>query len=176
MQNFPIVRYVLICCVPVNIQKKKNVNTHIFSILLICDNQNLFLFSEEDRKTSRLERKQQNSKSSQNTEHLSSGHGSERSSGAKKSSGGFRASLPPVCRTPSNFNLTEGDQDWQKPSQEELQWYQSQLYDMFGQEADTFLHPKMEQQVKINPALGKQGGELSLLGQKYQSSFNEFSK
>ncbi|OWF54589.1 uncharacterized protein LOC110443162 isoform X2 [Mizuhopecten yessoensis] len=118
---------------------------------------------EEDRKASRSEKKK-NVKSPANSDQPSGGHDLGKAKGAARS-GGFQATLPPMSRTPSNFNLKEGKNKWQKPSQEELQWYQSQLYDMFGEDADTFLHPKMEQQVKVNPALGKQGGSTQKMDQ-----------
>ncbi|XP_060080617.1 uncharacterized protein LOC132559986 [Ylistrum balloti] len=119
---------------------------------------------EEDRKANRLEKKK-NAKSSAATDQSSNGNDGGKTMGAGGKSVDFQASHPPMSRTPSNFNLKEAKKTWQKPTQEELQWYQSKLYDMFGEDADTFLHPKMEQQVKVNPALGKQGGSTQKMDQ-----------
>ncbi|XP_069141879.1 uncharacterized protein [Argopecten irradians] len=119
---------------------------------------------EEDRKATQSEKKK-NAKSAATSDQPSGGHNVAKTTGTGKSGGGFQATLPPMSRTPSNLNLKESKKNWQKPSAGELQWYQNQLYDMFGEDADTFLHPKMEQQVKVNPALGKQGGSTQKMDQ-----------
>ncbi|XP_033745182.1 uncharacterized protein LOC117330799 isoform X2 [Pecten maximus] len=118
---------------------------------------------EEDKKAVLLEKKK-NAKLASNSDQPGNGNDFSKATGAGKS-GGFQATLPPMSRTPSNLNTKEAKKNWQQPSKEELQWYQSQLYDMFGEDADTFLHPKMEQQVKVNPALAKQGGSTQKMDQ-----------
>lgn len=74
----------------------------------------------------------------------------------------FQASLPPMSRTPSNPDLGGPESKPGTPlSQKEmLEWYQVQLYQKFGPDADYFLHPKIEQKTTkpVHPKLHKQGG------------------
>ncbi|KAL5014786.1 hypothetical protein ScPMuIL_009056 [Solemya velum] len=70
----------------------------------------------------------------------------------------FQNSLPPLCPTPPNIREDDSDDDnAEDDSGEGLPWHHQQLYLMYGQKADYFLHPKMEPETKktINPNLRK---------------------
>lgn len=80
---------------------------------------------------------------------------------------GFQSSLPPMSRTPSNPDLGGDSKPGTPLSQKEmLEWYQVQLYQKFGSDADYFLHPKIEQKTTkpIHPKLHKHGDVNPLTG------------
>ena len=73
---------------------------------------------------------------------------------------GFQSSLPPMSRTPSNPDIGDSLPGTPMSEKEMLEWYQVQLYQKFGPDADYFLHPKIEQKTTkpIHPKLHKHGG------------------
>ncbi|KAJ8302175.1 hypothetical protein KUTeg_021162 [Tegillarca granosa] len=72
----------------------------------------------------------------------------------------FKASLPPMSRTPSNLDIQPEMRKPSSPIKEDLEWHQEQLYKVFGNQADDFLNPKIEQPPKKanQSKLQKQGG------------------
>lgn len=126
----------------------------------------VYLFLEEDRAKSKSPRKPKNSPLKKLEEH----HHSDRrklsqhslSSHSSLASMPFPYTNPPL--TPSTELEEEYDTDegfLARKRGEDIPWHHIQLYKLYGEQADNFLHPKFEQQARkpVDPKLRKQGGE-----------------
>lgn len=85
---------------------------------------------------------------------------------AQKKLANFQSTLPPLCQTPPNIGEDGSDDDnVEEKSHEDLPWHHQQLYRMYGQKADYFLHPKMEPEIKktVDPNLKKYEGTVKLV-------------